>query len=228
MIHAYYCYDSDPIDRWFEEDIELEELMYWHLEKYLPPDSISFEEKLEKDMFYHFGGFNVVLGGPLNNPVTAVLNAPDYWVPDGYENINTESSMEIEIDGVTMMQIAQRPLIVQIGKEWVAKRLAAIGAPAAYVVFGDNGMPTEKDMVYIQGNQLELIALDQRGGTVRGKELAMSVTVGPGVMNGVTIREIALFSPIRMDPIISRMVIPGGIQKIAGQTMKIFWTLHVV
>ena len=45
MIHAEYCYDSDPIDRWFEEEIEITDLLYWHLEKYFEIEPIRIKDE---------------------------------------------------------------------------------------------------------------------------------------------------------------------------------------
>ena len=90
MIHAFYCYDSDPHDRWFTEDVELVDAMYWHLEKYFPPDSMYLLEQLTWVQTKHFGGYEFTLGGQLNQPVRSIFNEPAIWIPTSMLKLTDE------------------------------------------------------------------------------------------------------------------------------------------
>lgn len=97
MIHAYYCYDSDPIDQWFWEDIEIVDLAYWHLTKYFEPDQISFKDDHKWDLDKHYGGMLLTFGGPLNEPKWSVLNQPAEWEHDPDDALDVEDYIDIKL-----------------------------------------------------------------------------------------------------------------------------------
>ena len=100
MIHATFCYDSDPKDRWFEEKVEIREELMKEFEKYLSPELLLFYEQMSWKVFNHFGGYEVTLGGPLNNPVTAVLNAKGVWKPTSV--LAVEDHLTIYLNGAVV------------------------------------------------------------------------------------------------------------------------------
>jgi len=90
MIHAFYCYDSDPHDRWFTDDIKFVDEAHWHLEKYFNPDSVKISDEMRMVHTKHFDGYEIALGGVINEPIYAILNNPAVWVPTSFLKLKDE------------------------------------------------------------------------------------------------------------------------------------------
>jgi hypothetical protein len=52
---------------------------------------------MRQEYVKHFGGYYVALGGPLNNPVTEVLNAAAVWHPRS--PLELKDSISISVNG---------------------------------------------------------------------------------------------------------------------------------
>lgn len=233
MIHAEYCYDSDPIDRWFEEDVEITDIVYWHLERYFDIEHIHLTDESHWEFYVHWGGYRVALGGMLNQPVRAILNQPGIWIPEKDETFNVGSEVAIEVNGVEVYRRASTPqvmTIVQQGIEWIAHRLSNSGMSVALIQVGGNNdgtgalIPTDPDMVNMIGPYLDLAPLTIRGGTVQGQsivyEASLNLDAGP-----YQVGELALFTGDRK--MIAREALTARITKDAGIPFDITWTITI-
>lgn len=219
MIHAKYCYDSDPIDRWFKEEVEIDDLLYWHLEKYFEPDNIQLEDESRWEFYVHWGGYRITLGEMLNQPVRAVLNQPGIWVPDKFETFPLKSRVIIELNSVEVYN-RESASIVEDGINWAASRLGGEGAQVSLMKLGDGNMATTPDMHGLVGAELGIGPLDPMGGKPAGMGIDFTAEFPPGVGTGL-VREIGLFAMNRV--MLSRESIATGINKQSVDRLLVKW-----
>jgi len=233
MIHAEYCYDSDPIDRWFEEEIEITDLLYWHLERYFDVEHIRLEDKEHWVFYKHWGGYRITLGEMLNQPVRAILNEPGVWVPDKFETFGMGSLVVIEVNGAEVYRRASTPNIISVldqGKSWAAKRLADGSALPSYIQIGGNndgsggGVATAANMTSLIGPDLGLAVLTPSGGTVQGRSVVyfavLDLAAGP-----YQVGELGLFT--RNRKMIAREALATRITKSPGDAFAVTWTITI-
>jgi hypothetical protein len=82
-VHAKYCLDSDPFDHWFWDEIEFDELLSIHVDKFLHDELVlNFEEHLSISVEKDIGGYEFAISsGPINAPRYSVFNAPGRFEP---------------------------------------------------------------------------------------------------------------------------------------------------
>lgn len=227
MIHAKYCYDSDPLDRWFEEEIEIEELMYWHLEKYFEPERIVLADQMYWKWVVHWGGYRITLGEMLNQPVRAVLNEKGIWVPDPSETFKLSSVLRVLINDVEVHRTPTTnvPVFTTQTGIWAARRLGNVGTPAAVMQYGDGIGNTQPDMNGLTGNMLFLAPLQIMGGKAVDKTIEFSAVTIPGTGSAGSISEIGLFTLTRT--MIAREHLVTPIQRDMTDKLSVVWQITI-
>lgn len=98
-VHAYFCYDPDPTDKWFFENVFVTDVLVKVIEKHFPPDSVTIEDGLmTKHIHKHLGGYEFAMGsGPINDPHTAVFNVPGTYEPTTF--VEMEDALTLTYKG---------------------------------------------------------------------------------------------------------------------------------
>ena len=234
MIHAENCYDSDPIDRWFDEEIEIDELLYWHLERYFDGEYIRLTDEEHWELERRFGGFDISFGNMLNQPVRAVLNAPGIWVPSLDGKIDIISMVHIAVDDVEVYRRTETDTVIAIvdqGKIWAARRLADKETLVSYILAGfnedcDNNMvPTKPPMMDIIGPQLGMARLYTRGGVICAANTVKYTASLPIDDGPYQVGELGLYTMTRK--MVAREMISPRITKDPGKKFDITWIITI-
>jgi len=125
-------------------------------------------------------------------------------------------------DGTTSTTVIPN-LVVTIGKNWVASRMAnASSAVMSHMAIGSGTTAASVADSTLQ-TELTRLALNVAGGTPSGAAVTYSATFGAGVGTG-TVSEAGILNNASGGTLLARSVFTG-IVKAAGDSMDISWTI---
>lgn len=121
-------------------------------------------------------------------------------------------------------EVAQDNLVVTLGKQWIAKRMANQGTVATHIGIGSSATAAALGDSAL-GAQLARVAMSVAGGTVSGATVTYSATFAAGVGTG-TVQEAGLFDAATAGTLIARTA-GNVITKLAEDVLTINWVITI-
>ena len=121
-------------------------------------------------------------------------------------------------------EVAQDNLVVTLGKQWIAKRMANQGTVATHIGIGSSATAAALGDSAL-GAQLARVAMSVAGGTVSGATVTYSATFGAGVGTG-SVQEAGLFDAAAAGTLIARTA-GNVITKLAEDVLTINWSITI-
>lgn len=121
-------------------------------------------------------------------------------------------------------EVCKENMVVTLGKQWIAKRMANQGTVATHIGIGSSATAAALGDTAL-GAQLARVAMSVAGGTVSGATVTYSATFGAGVGTG-TVQEAGLFDAATAGTLIARTA-GNVITKLANDVLTINWSITI-
>lgn len=145
------------------------------------------------------------------------------------ENITAIGQLDVVLtgsDGAVKENIHIPNLVVTVGKEWIAARMADTGIPGemSHMAVG-SGTTAAANGDTALGTELGRVALDTSGGSVAANVVTYNATFGAGTGTGA-VTEAGLFNASSAGTMLCRTVF-AVVNKGADDTLSITWTVTI-
>ena len=145
------------------------------------------------------------------------------------ENITAIGQLDVVLtgsDGAVKENIHIPNLVVTVGKEWIAARMADTGIPGemSHMAVG-SGTTAAANGDTALGTELGRVALDTSGGSVAANVVTYNATFGAGTGTGA-VTEAGLFNASSAGTMLCRTVF-AVVNKGADVTLSITWTVTI-
>lgn len=137
------------------------------------------------------------------------------------DNIKATGVVQFILNGA---EVRQDNLVVTLGKQWIANRMANQGTVASHIGIGSSATAAALADAAL-GAQLARVAMSVSGGTVSGATVTYSAFFGAGVGTG-SVQEAGLFDAAAAGTLIARTA-GNVITKLANDTLTINWTITI-